>query len=91
MVAGAAWLRHGGAHVHACGPIQQRVAHGAGDFINHRIGDGNIQQPALALIKCQALGFDLQGKLRNLQPGKGCALGRRAAAERGALRVGGFQ
>jgi hypothetical protein len=53
------------------GPIQQRIAHGAGDFINRGIGGRDIQQPALAFIKCQALGFDLQGKLRNLKPGEG--------------------
>jgi hypothetical protein len=40
---------------HARGPIQQRVAHGAGDFINRRIGCRYIQQPALAFIQCEAL------------------------------------
>jgi hypothetical protein len=48
------------------GRIQTRVAHGAGDFINRHIGGRAIQQPALAFIKRQALGFDLQGELRNL-------------------------
>jgi len=65
----------GGNHARdTCGPIQQRIAHGAGDFINRRIGSRDVEQPALAFIKRQALGFDLQGELRDIQPGKGCAL-----------------
>jgi hypothetical protein len=40
---------------HARGPIQQRVTHGAGDFINRRIGGRDIEQAALDFIKCQAL------------------------------------
>jgi hypothetical protein len=75
---------------HARGPVQQRVAHGAGDLINGRIGCRDVEQPALAFIKRQALGFDLQRELRDLQPGERCALGRRAAANRGTLRVRGF-
>ncbi len=54
---------------HACDtrrPIQQRVAHGAGDFVNRRIGGRDIQQAALAFVERQALGFDLQRKLRDL-------------------------
>ena len=68
---------------HARGPIQQRVTHGAGDFINRRIGGRDIQQAALAFIQCEALGFHLQGKLRDLEPGEGRALGRRAASKWG--------
>jgi hypothetical protein len=36
---------------HARGPVQQRVAHGAGDFVNRRIGGCDIEQPALAFIE----------------------------------------
>ena len=73
------------------GPIQQRVTHGARDFINRRIGGGDIQQPALAFIKRQALCFDLQSELRDFQPGGGRALSRRAASIQGTLRVCGIQ
>jgi hypothetical protein len=76
---------------HTRGPVQQRVAHGAGDFINRRIGGCDIKQPALAFIQCEALGFHLQGELRNLEAGEGRALGRRAASKWGTLRVRGFQ
>jgi hypothetical protein len=36
------------------GPVQQHVTHGAGDFVNRRIGGGDIQQPALAFVERQA-------------------------------------
>jgi hypothetical protein len=57
----------------ACGPIHQRVAYGAGDFVNRRIGSCDMEQPACAFIKRQALCFDLQGELRDFQPGEGRA------------------
>ena len=76
---------------HARGPVQQRVTHGAGDFVDRRIGGGDIQQPALAFIERQALGFDLQGELRNLEASEARTLGRRAAAKLGTLRVRGIQ
>jgi hypothetical protein len=82
----------GGNHARdARGPVQQRVTHGAGDFIDRRIGGRDIKQPALAFIERQALGFDLQRKLRDLQSGEGRALGISAAVERGPLRVCGVQ
>ncbi len=82
--------RHRG-NSHACGPIQQRVTHGAGDFVNRRIGGRDIQQPALAFIQCEALGFHLQRKLRDLEASEGRALGHRAASEGGTLPVRGIQ
>jgi hypothetical protein len=60
----------GGNHARdARGPIQRRVAHGAGDFFDCRVGCGDIEQPALASIKCQASRFDLQRELRDLEAG----------------------
>jgi hypothetical protein len=47
--------------------------YGAGDFVNRRIGSCDMEQPACAFIKRQALCFDLQGELRDFQPGEGRA------------------
>jgi len=80
-----------GSHArNTCGPIQQRVAHGAGDFINRRIARRDIRQPTLAFIEGQAPGFNLQGELGDLEARDGRVLGRRAAAQRGTLRVRGL-
>jgi hypothetical protein len=78
----------GGDHAcDTCGPIQQRVAHGAGDFINRRIGGRDIEQAALAFIERQALGFDLKGELRDLEPGEGTSA-KSAVANTGVTPTG---
>jgi len=71
-------------------PVQQRIAHRAGDLVDRRVGLRDVEQPALVLVQRQALGFHLERQLRDLQPGIGRALGAGASGQGRAVRVGGL-
>ena len=74
---------------HPGGPVQQGVAHGAGDLVDGGIGGRHIEEPGLLLVEGQTAGFDLQRQFRNLQAGKGRAVTEAGpSAGAGAARPG---
>jgi hypothetical protein len=62
---------------HTRRPAQQGIAHGAGDLIDAGVRRRDIDQPALAAIKCQPLCLHPQRQPGDGQPPEGRCLHRR--------------